>query len=84
MTIMEKILIIVTLIAILLSNPPILSYVNEYCKTHLLTLGIPTLWLYLTSIWTVVIVVFAITVATTKEKEVEKEVTAGKNETGGE
>lgn len=65
---MEKILVVVVFIAILLSNPPILNYVNEYCKKSLLTFGVPTLWLYLTLIWSAVIVVFAITAATTKEE----------------
>ncbi|MCS7108869.1 MAG: hypothetical protein RMH77_07360 [Sulfolobales archaeon] len=60
---MEKILVVAIIAAILLSNPPILTYVNEYCKTSLLTYGVPTLWLYLTSIWGAVVVLFIITAA---------------------
>lgn len=69
----EKILIVATLIAIILSNPPILNYVNEYCKVNPLTFGLPTLWLYLTLIWSIVIVLFVVTaVKTKKEDEVSK------------
>jgi hypothetical protein len=60
MTLGEKVLITIVIIAIILSNPPILNIVNEYCKTHPLTLGFPTLWLYLEVIWTIVIISFAI------------------------
>ncbi len=63
----EKVLVVVVIAAILLSNPPILNYVNDYCKTALLTFGVPTLWLYLTTIWSVVILMFIITAVTVKE-----------------
>ncbi|MCD6114527.1 MAG: hypothetical protein J7J78_04440 [Thermoprotei archaeon] len=56
----EKIFYIIIILAIILSNPPILNIVNEYCKTHPLTLGFPTFWLYLEIVWTIVIVAFAI------------------------
>lgn len=56
----EKIFYAITILAIILSNPPILNIVNEYCKTHPLTLGFPTFWLYLEIVWTIVIVSFAI------------------------
>ncbi|RLF82209.1 hypothetical protein DRN44_04515 [Thermococci archaeon] len=60
MTTGEKIFFFIVLVALILSNPPVLTYVNNYCKTHPLTLGLPTFWVYLTSVWTVVIVAFGI------------------------
>ncbi len=56
----EKIFYVIIILAIILSNPPILNIVNEYCKTHPLTLSFPTFWLYLEIVWTIVIVSFAI------------------------
>jgi len=60
MSLGEKIFYIIVILAILLSNPPILNFVNEYCKMHPLTLGVPTFWLYLEVIWSIVIISFAI------------------------
>ena len=60
MTTGEKIFFFIILIALILSNPPVLIYVNNYCKTHPLTLGLPTFWVYLTSVWSIVILAFAI------------------------
>lgn len=60
MTTGEKIFFLIVLVALILSNPPVLSYVNNYCTTHPLTLGLPTFWVYLTSVWTVVIIAFGI------------------------
>lgn len=68
----EKVLIAAAIIAVLLSNPPIITYINDYCKTSLLVLGVPTLWLYLTSIWSTVILIFIIAATVTKEEEEEK------------
>jgi len=56
----EKIFYTIVILAIIASNPPILNLVNEYCKDHPLTWGIPTFWLYLEIIWTIVIVSFVI------------------------
>jgi|GEM_PF-1150701 len=75
MTLGEKVLITIVIIAIILSNPPILNIVNEYCKTHPLTLGLPTLWLYLEIIWTIVIISFAIAALKIKKwKELDERV----------
>jgi hypothetical protein len=75
MTLGEKVLITIVIIAIILSNPPILNIVNEYCKTHPLTLGFPTLWLYLEIIWTIVIISFAIAALKIKKwKELDERV----------
>jgi len=56
----EKIFYTIVVLAIIASNPPILSFVNEYCEAHPLTWGVPTFWLYLEIVWTIVIASFAI------------------------
>lgn len=37
----------ILLLSILMVNPPILPVVNDYCRARPLTLGWPTLWLWL-------------------------------------
>lgn len=75
MSLGEKIFYIIIILALIASNPPILSFVNEYCRTHPLTLGIPTFWLYLEIIWTIVIVSFVIAAfKIEKWKEIEEKV----------
>ena len=56
----EKIFYAIVILAIIASNPPVLSFVNEYCEAHPLTWGVPTFWLYLEIVWTIVIASFAI------------------------
>lgn len=56
----EKIFYTIVILALIASNPPVLSLVNEYCKVHPLTLGVPTFWLYLEIVWTIVIISFVI------------------------
>jgi len=68
----EKIVLIATVIALFLTNPPVLNIVNSYCKSNPLTMGWPTIWIYLTGVWTVVIVIFGIMVS--KEKTDDQEV----------
>lgn len=65
----EKTVLIATLVAIFLSNPPVLNIVNSYCKNNPLTFGWPTLWLYLTVVWTAVIIIFGIMVSKEKTDE---------------
>jgi cell division protein FtsL len=65
----EKFLIWAMIAAILLSNPPILIWVNAICKAKPLIFGWPTLWVYLTTVWTAVIVVFVYAVS--KEKPLQ-------------
>jgi hypothetical protein len=68
----EKVVLISTVIAIFFTNPPILNIVNNYCKSNPLIFGWPTIWLYLTAVWTVVICIFAVMVS--KEKSDDQEV----------
>ena len=56
----EKIFYAIVILAIIASNPPVLNFVNEYCEAHPLTWGVPTFWLYLEIVWTIVIASFAI------------------------
>ncbi len=68
----EKTVLIATVIALFFTNPPFLNIVNSYCKSNPLTIGWPTIWIYLTGVWTVVIVIFGIMVS--KEKTDDQEV----------
>ena len=46
----EKIFWLIIIVTIVMVNPPLLIGINNYCKAHLLTLGVPTFWLWL-EIW---------------------------------
>ena len=51
---------VILIISVLMVNPPIVYLVNDYCVEHPLTLGWPTMFLWLEFWFTVMVVDFVI------------------------
>ncbi len=45
--------LVLFLIPLIMLNPPVLYWVNNYAVSHLLTFGLPTMWLW-TWLWLIV------------------------------
>ena len=56
----EKVFYFVMLVSLLMTNPPVLTMVNDYCKVNPLTWSFPTMWLWLEAWYCVMIVDFLI------------------------
>lgn len=52
----ERCFWIILVFSVLMVNPPVVYWVNDYCLTHPLTFGWPTMYLWL-EFWYIVIIV---------------------------
>ena len=57
----------IMLLGVLMVNPPVLNFVNGYCRNNPLMFGFPTLWLWLEFWFGVMILDFLIAAVTLKE-----------------
>lgn len=62
----EKFFYFVMFVSIVMTNPPILTIVNDYCKINPLTWSFPTMWLWLEVWYGVMILNFLIAAFTIK------------------
>lgn len=50
----------ILVIALIMVNPPVLSFINEFAATHPITWGYPTLWIWLEFWYAVAIIDFLV------------------------
>lgn len=67
----EKLFYLVLVVSLIMVNPPVLGFVNNYAASTPITLGLPTIWLWL-QFWYVVMIV-AFIVSAVKLKSWKKE-----------
>lgn len=60
MSLGEKIFYAIMILTLVMVNPPVLIWVNNYTKAHPLTGGWPTLWLWLSLWYLIAMIAFAI------------------------